>query len=257
MTPLLAIDGLCKSFGGLSVVRDFHCTIHAGERVALIGPNGAGKTTAFNLINGYYRPDAGRILLDGVDLVPLPPRRRIRLGLARSFQNIRLIPHLTVEENVLLGAHHRAGGAAGMLLPPWLGRARLLREEARALLAEAGLDRHRGALAGSLAYGLRKRVEVVRALMARPRLLLLDEPCAGLSTAERGLLLEELHRVSARGVTLFLVEHDMHFVGGLCRRALVLNFGELIAAGSPAEIARDPAVIEAYLGHAPPRYAHA
>lgn len=257
MTPLFAVEGLSKSFGGLSVVRDFRCTVMAGERLALIGPNGAGKTTVFNLINGYYRPDSGQVRLDGIDLVPLPPHRRIRLGLARSFQNIRLIPHLTVEENVLIGAHHRSGGPLTMLLPPWLGSARRLRDEARGLLAEAGLSAYRDLLAGSLAYGLRKRVEVVRALMAQPRLLLLDEPCAGLNSAERGLLLDELHRVASRGVTLLLVEHDMHFVAGLCQRALVLNFGELIAEGTPAEIARNPAVIEAYLGHSPERYAHA
>jgi len=257
MTPLLEIDGLSKSFGGLSVVRNLSLRVEAGERVALIGPNGAGKTTVFNLISGYYRPDAGRIVLDGLDLVPVAPRSRVRVGLARSFQNIRLIAHLTVEENVLLGAHSRAGGPLGMLLPPWLGRGRVLREEARALLAEAGVLAHARALAGGLAYGLRKRVEVVRALMARPRLLLLDEPCAGLNGAERAALLDELHRVAAQGVTLLLVEHDMHFVGGLCQRAAVLNFGEMIAQGTPASIARDPAVIEAYLGHAPERHAYA
>jgi len=247
--PILALDNVDKSFGGLRVVEDLSFSVRRGSCTALIGPNGAGKTTVFNLITGVYPIDAGRMLLDGSDIAAMPSRQRIHHGIARNFQNIRLMPHLSALENVLVGQHCRNRGLRGVLQPINLLPHNRWREEARAALAEAGLAQHERATVGSLSYGLQKRIELVRALVAQPRLLLLDEPAAGLNPAETDVLRERLAALSAqRGITMLVVEHDMHFVGALCAHVIVLNFGRRIAEGTPDEVRNHPAVREAYLG---------
>jgi branched-chain amino acid transport system ATP-binding protein len=245
---VLEVRNLAKSFGGLKVIDDLSFSVARGERLALIGPNGAGKTTVFNLITGVYTPDAGSILLEGSDITPLPSRFRIRRGLARTFQNIRLMTHLTVLENVMLAQYARAPGIASLLQPLGFGRANRWRGEARAALAEAGLERYADEPAGVLPYGVQKRIELVRALAAAPRVLLLDEPAAGLNPTESEALHQALDAIARRGITLVVVEHDMQFVGRLCERVVVLNFGLKIAECRVAEIHADRRVREAYLG---------
>jgi branched-chain amino acid transport system ATP-binding protein len=246
--PILALEAVSKHFGGLSVIQDLTFEVMPGERVALIGPNGAGKTTAFNLITGVYPLDAGRILLDGRDITRLPARKRIRAGLARTFQNIRLLAHLTVIENVMVAQYARKPSLAGMLQPVNLGRANRWRREAQEALGEAGLAQYAQETTGGLPYGIQKRVELVRALLAQPRVLLLDEPAAGLNPAETEELAAQLAKISAQGVTLLVVEHDMHFIGAFCRRVVVLNFGSKIADCDSDAVGDDPRVREAYLG---------
>ena len=245
---VLEVRNLSKSFGGLKVIDELSFGVAQGERLALIGPNGAGKTTVFNLITGVFPVDAGSILLEGNDITALPSRYRIRRGLARTFQNIRLMPHLTVLENVMIAQYARTPGFAAMLQPVGLGRANRWREEARAALAAAGLESHAAELAEGLPYGIQKRIELVRALLAQPRVLLLDEPAAGLNPAETDALHHALEGIAARGVTLVVVEHDMHFVSRLCPRVIVLNFGQKIAECPVAQIHSDRRVREAYLG---------
>ncbi|HEY3074319.1 MAG TPA: ABC transporter ATP-binding protein [Burkholderiales bacterium] len=245
---VLELRNLSKSFGGLKVVDQLSFSVARGERLALIGPNGAGKTTVFNLITGVYAPDAGSVLLEGSDITALPSRLRIRRGLARTFQNIRLMPHLTVLENVMIAQYARSPGVAALLQPVGFGRANRWREEAQAALGEAGLQSHANQMAGGLPYGIQKRIELVRALAAAPRVLLLDEPAAGLNPAETEALHLALQAIAARGITLVVVEHDMQFVGRLCQRVVVLNFGVKIAECAVAEIHANRQVREAYLG---------
>ena len=245
---VLEIRNLSKSFGGLKVIDDLSFSVERGERLALIGPNGAGKTTVFNLITGVYPADSGRVFLEGGDITILPSRHRIRRGVARTFQNIRLMQHLTVLENVMIAQYARGPGIAAMLQPVGFGRTNRWRQEGRAALADAGLAAYADELAGGLPYGIQKRVELVRALLAAPRVLLLDEPAAGLNPLETEALHEALEKIAARGVTLVIVEHDMHFVGRLCPRVVVLNFGQKIAQCAVADIQSDRRVREAYLG---------
>ena len=244
--PLLALDTISKSFGGLRVIQDVSFSVEAGSRTALIGPNGAGKTTIFNLISGVYELDEGSIQLDGKDISHVASHARCRYGLSRSFQNIRLMPHLSTVENVMLGQHSQAS-KAGMLFPIGFGRNRWVKQAEDALHI-AGLDTYPGQIVADLPYGIQKRIEVVRALMAKPKLLLLDEPAAGLNATETDALLALLKRIAEEGVTLLVVEHDMHFVARLCQEVVVLNFGELIFKGTPENAQREPAVLEAYLG---------
>ncbi|MBV9569056.1 MAG: branched-chain amino acid ABC transporter ATP-binding protein/permease, partial [Hyphomicrobiales bacterium] len=246
---LLEAVGLRKSFGGLVAVNDVDLDIHAGELVSLIGPNGAGKSTIFNLITGVDQPNAGNVRFGQRDITGMSARLVARLGLARSFQHARLIPGMSVIDNVAIGAHLR--GHAG----PFRALARLDREEEARLKREARIQLQRVGLAGeaqrpalSLALGRRRMVEVARALCSDPVLLLLDEPAAGLRHQEKAALAALLRKLAEEGVAILLVEHDMDFVMGLCERVIVMNFGSKLAEGAPAVIARNPAVIEAYLG---------
>lgn len=245
--PILQLRDVDKHFGGVVVLDDVSFAVERGSRHALIGPNGAGKTTLFNVISGVYEPDGGTIELNDKDLAGVPSRRRIALGMARSFQNIRLMPHLSVVENVMLGQHARPG--YWRLLKPtgWMPRSSE-KTEALDLLHAFGLQAHRGQVVGNLPYGVRKKIEVVRALMANPQLLLLDEPAAGLNPSETAALRDFLLEVAERGVTLLVVEHDMPFVNSLCEQVTVMNFGRQIYDGPANGVRESAAVLEAYLG---------
>jgi branched-chain amino acid transport system ATP-binding protein len=255
MTALLEVERLHLAFGGVDVLHGVSFAVARGGRTALVGPNGAGKTSLFNVVSGVYAPSAGRIVFDGRDISRVPARHRIALGISRSFQNIRLMPHLSVVENVMLGQHARArtlGALLTPIVPPWRSS---WRREAEQRLEQFGLGAFRGESVASLPYGVRKKIEVVRALMASPALMLLDEPAAGLNPSETGDLVQFLHGIAASGVTLLVVEHDMRLVRDLCSHAVVLNFGRLIYDGATAAMQDDPAVLEAYLG--PSVVAHA
>ncbi len=247
--PALRLERVTKRFGGMTAIDDLSFTVRRGSRTALIGPNGAGKTTVFNLVTGAIPVDAGRIFVDDRDITHVPSRKRVRHGLARSFQNVRLMPHLTAVENVMVGQHCHNGGFFGVLQPVNLLPGNRWRSAARAALSDAGLEAYAGATVRNLPYGVQKRLEVVRAMMAKPQLLLLDEPAAGLNSAETEALQSLLARICGSGdVTLLVVEHDMHFVGALCDAVVVLDFGRKIAEGTPGEVRADPRVQEIYLG---------
>ncbi len=247
-SPALAISGLQKSFAGVRAIRDLSFTVPKGCATALIGPNGAGKTTVFNLVSGVYGVDAGTIHVNGVDVTKMPSRRRIRTGVARSFQNIRLMPHLSVLENLLVGQHVRASSLAALLTPYRLIPNHRWKREARAALAESGLGRYADETVGALPYGVRKRIDLVRATLAGANVLMLDEPAAGLNPSETNALRDHLKALIASGLTLLVVEHDMHFVDSICPNVVVLNFGEKIAEGPLSTVRRDAKVREAYIG---------
>ncbi len=246
--PILTIDRVSKRFGGLSVIEDVSFALEPGSRTALIGPNGAGKTTMFNLISGVYPLNAGTIALAGKRIDALPSRLRIAAGMARSFQNIRLMPHLSVIENVMLGQHARASSLADLAAPIGWMRGNRWRRMAEARLAEAGIDVDPDGDVTGLPYGIRKKIEVVRALMSDPRILMLDEPAAGLNPQETAELSAFLKSIASGGLTLLVVEHDMAFVHDLCTRTVVLNFGRMIYDGPTSGVQQDAAVREAYLG---------
>ena len=248
MTPALEVRNLVKNFGSLEVTHDVSFTVDTGERFALIGPNGAGKTTIFNLISGVYPVTSGSILVGGIDITHVPSKKRIGYGVSRNFQNVRLMKHLTVVENLILGQHINAGGVANMLQPFGMFRRHKWWRSAYEALEEARLSDYAEETVDALPYGLRKRVDLVRALLAEPQILLLDEPAAGLNPSETDELMRELRTVARNGVTLLVVEHDMHFVRNLCERVVVLNFGEKVAEGTMEEVEKDPKVQSAYLG---------
>ena len=233
---MLTLEHLTKRFGGLTAVKDVSFAVAQGDLLGIIGPNGAGKTTLFNLIAGYYRPEEGRILFEGRDVTGLPAHAISRLGLTRTFQIVKPFGNLSVADNVMIGALTR------------LQRVRDARVEAERVIALCGLGPHAAARARALPIGLRKRLEVARALATRPRLLLLDEVMAGLNPTELGGIIELIRRLHADGLTLIVIEHIMAAMMRLAQRIVMLHHGEKIAEGAPREIAADRRVIDAYLG---------
>ena len=248
---MLKLSNVSKSFGGLSVLQDVSFKVPEGQVFGLIGPNGAGKTTVFNLITGLLAPDGGAIDFSGNSLVGVKPHQITRLGLGRTFQNIRIFKEMTLIENVVVGMHaHLNYGVPGWLfsLPGFRAQEREARERAHELLGWVGLDAKAHATADKLSYGDQRKLELARALATQPKLLLLDEPVAGMNSAEKLALMGVIAEIAQRGFTVFMIEHDMRFVMGLCERIAVLNFGKIIAEGTPEQIKNNPDVIEAYLG---------
>ena len=250
--PILDVRELGIDFGGLTAVDGFNLMIGRSEITGLIGPNGAGKTTIFNLLTGVYQPTRGSVLVNGIDIKGMPVYKVNKLGIARTFQNIRLFTDMTVLDNVKVGLHNsmKCSFFSSVLhLPGYFKAEKRANEKAMELLDFMGLAEHANEKAGSLPYGVQRRLEIVRALATNPSVILLDEPAAGMNPSETTELMHQIRRIrDAFHVAIFLIEHDMNLVMNVCEAIAVVNYGRIIAKGTPEEIQANPAVIEAYLG---------
>ena len=250
---MLHIQNLFKSFGGVHAVQDVSFRVKQGSIHSVIGPNGAGKTTLFNLVTGVYTPTAGQILFGGENVAGMPPDALARRGMSRTFQNLQVCMNMTALDNVMVGSHLRLNQNlfASMLRLPSVRRAdAACRDEAAELMKFVGVGKHLDAAANQMSYGALKRLEIARALAAKPKILLLDEPAAGLNHTETGEIEELIRKVAQSGVTVVLVEHDMKLVMNLSDHILVLDYGKTLAEGTAAEVRANPDVIAAYLGAA-------
>jgi branched-chain amino acid transport system ATP-binding protein len=250
--PMLDVKGLTKFFGGLKAVSNFDINLFPHELIGLIGPNGAGKTTAFNMITGIYSPSAGEIWFNGENIAGYEPYEINQMGIARTFQNIRLFPNLSVLDNVRIAYHPHAGYSMGdgiLRNKNYEEKEKILTERAQDFLGVFSLQDRQGEIAKNLPYGEQRRLEIARALAANPQLLMLDEPAAGMNPNEVVALMDLIQFIRERfDLTILLIEHQMQVVMGICERITVMDFGEVIARGSPQEIQSNPRVIEAYLG---------